>query len=533
MGSTASGGRAGWLWAALAGGLVAWLVAGRGGADGEGALPPDAALVPPDGGMVVSVRVADLWSSDVVRPAREKLGKDLGEMMAELEKHLGAPLSQIERLTLLLPAFPPPGEVVLVALDRPLDRAKVKALAGEGAKEEKFKGATLFVGEGRPANAVALLGDRLYAFGPADPLRGVLDRPAREKEGPLTAARRALAARHSLVVGVNVPGLAERAAEDLPAQAEPIKPLLEATSATLVADLGADAKATLSLAFAGDKEARKGAQALRAGLDLARMGLGMAKKSAGNAALEKVVGQLDAALKDARVEQKGAAVQAAAEMKVDAATATLAVIDLAGRQRLAASRVRSQNNLRQIALAMHNFSDNTGRMPPAAIYDRSGKPLLSWRVIILPYIEQDALYKQFHLDEPWDSDHNKKLLAQIPPIYTTAGPKGPPLTHYQGFHGKGAFFEGKTGIRFPADIPDGTSNTIMIVEAADAVPWTKPQDLPYDPDKPLPKLGGLSEGGFNAAFCDGSVHFILNKVPATTLHLLIQRNDGQVIPGDF
>src|SRR5262249_30142494 len=83
----------------------------------------------------------------------------------------------------------------------------------------------------------------------------------------------------------------------------------------------------------------------------------------------------------------------------------------------AASRTRSANNLKQIGLAMHNYHDVNGAFPPAAVCDKTGKPMLSWRVLILPYIEQDALYKEFKLDEPWDSEHNKKLLAKMPKVY--------------------------------------------------------------------------------------------------------------------
>src|SRR6516165_5495577 len=104
--------------------------------------------------------------------------------------------------------------------------------------------------------------------------------------------------------------------------------------------------------------------------------------------------------------------------------------------------------------------------------------MLSWRVMILPYIEQQNLYNQFHLNEPWDSEHNKKLLARMPVVY--ASPQDDRAvkehsTYYQGFYGKSAFFEGKQGVRYPAAFTDGTSNTIMVVEASKAVPWTKPE----------------------------------------------------------
>src|SRR5262245_59728137 len=82
-----------------------------------------------------------------------------------------------------------------------------------------------------------------------------------------------------------------------------------------------------------------------------------------------------------------------------------------------AHRRTSQNNLKMVRLAMHNFHDAMGRFPAATAYAKNGKPLLSWRVAILPYIEEDALYRQFKLDEPWDSPHNKKLIAKMPKIY--------------------------------------------------------------------------------------------------------------------
>ena len=108
-----------------------------------------------------------------------------------------------------------------------------------------------------------------------------------------------------------------------------------------------------------------------------------------------------------------------------------------------------------------------------------------------------------------------------------------PVTVYQAFVGPGAFFEGTKGLRI-ADFVDGTSNTLMIVEAAKAVAWTKPEDLPYDPNKPLPKLGGHTSGGFNAAFCDGSVRFLKQNIKESVLRALITRNGGELIdPNDF
>jgi hypothetical protein len=199
------------------------------------------------------------------------------------------------------------------------------------------------------------------------------------------------------------------------------------------------------------------------------------------------------------------------------------------------NRQTSTQNLKLIGLAMHNFHDTNGRFPYAAMYARNDKdrkkPLLSWRVALLPYIEESKLYQEFKLDEPWDSDHNKKLLARKPKIYGPGDEKSEHSTFYQVFVGKGAAFQDALKINLP-HFTDGTSNTLLVVEAAKAVPWTKPEDLPFDPDKPLPKLGGLFDDGFHALFADGYVQFIKKGIDEKTLRALITRNGGEIVDRD-
>jgi prepilin-type processing-associated H-X9-DG protein len=202
--------------------------------------------------------------------------------------------------------------------------------------------------------------------------------------------------------------------------------------------------------------------------------------------------------------------------------------------REAADRAQSLNNLKELALALINYADSHRTVLPAhAIYSKDGKPLLSWRVAILPFVEQQRLYQQFHLDEPWDSPHNKKLIERMPAVFRHPESKaGPGKTVYVVPVGKDTIFPPRPkGIRFPADIPDGTSNTILIVEVddADAVIWTKPADLRYDPKNPFKGLRGKKTGSFNAAFADGSVRAIRRTIGLPTLRALFTRNGGEVI----
>lgn len=195
-------------------------------------------------------------------------------------------------------------------------------------------------------------------------------------------------------------------------------------------------------------------------------------------------------------------------------------------------RSQSVKNLKRIALAMHVFHDRHKSFPPPASYDSAGQPLLSWRVQLLPYLGEEALYERFHLDEPWDSEHNRSLIEEIPEAYQTPTIKALESGHtcYLVPVGEGALFEGNHGKQF-REISDGSSNTIMIVEAAadQAVPWTKPQDFAIDEIDVAKRLVGLRNAGFLAAFADASVQFINDEVAAETLRLLFLIADGQPI----
>lgn len=507
----------------------------------EADLPTDLAKIPSDGMLVVSGRVADLWNSELIKPALQQFKKEINEgAIKEFQDRFGLSLEQVERMTLLILSPPPPREEMLlfVRTVKPYDLAKVVA-AVKNVKVKKYKDETLYVGD--KDWTVYPLDDRSLVYGELREIHTLIDRPQPRSEGNLAAALRLASGKRSLVVGLNVKLLNDSHGGRLPGEVEPFLPLLKALSATFSLDFAANSRVETGLSFADEKDAKAALKPAETGLVLLRAGLDHAVAEVGKdkdaTELHSVLKQFQDPLKATHIEQKDTKLRATFEVKIDAATAGRTLLGAAQKMRESAGRAQSANNLKQFALAMHNYADTMqGRIPAHAIYSKDGKPLLSWRVLILPYIEGQELYQQFHLNEPWDSEHNKKLLAKMPKQY--AHPLDEKTlkehtTYYQGFIGKGAFFEGKQGLRFPASIPDGTSNTIMIVEASKAVPWTKPEDIPFDPEKPLPKLGLTGASYFMAAMCDGSVRTITKSISKETLRSAITRNGGEVLGPDF
>jgi Protein of unknown function (DUF1559) len=212
---------------------------------------------------------------------------------------------------------------------------------------------------------------------------------------------------------------------------------------------------------------------------------------------------------------------------------------LLSKARQSAGDQQSANNMKQIGLAFHNFASVANAFPPQALTNKDGNRLLSWRVLLLPYIDQSDLYNQFHLDEPWDSPHNKDLIDKMPNAYVSpvAGEGKPlekghtryvtPLTENSalGKPGEAIFFQ---------HVLDGTSNTIWLVEAAPehSVIWTKPDDMEIDSDDPLAKIIMKGSKHFRAGFLDGSVRNISTDIAKEIVNALFSVNGGEVIDTD-
>lgn len=212
-----------------------------------------------------------------------------------------------------------------------------------------------------------------------------------------------------------------------------------------------------------------------------------------------------------------------------------------------ARKRQSAANLRVIALSLFDYAVERRHCLPAALCDKkTGQPLLSWRVVLLPHIGEEALYKQFNLDEPWDGPNNKKLLKGMPKAYAPPGAVlGRDMTCYRGLtvtesspvRTAWATLADKEaplgfwGGPFPVggDLFDGASGTISVVETAELVEWTKPGELAYDAKKPLPKLGGLFNDGFHVGMMDGSVLFFSGRIDEATLRAFITANGREPV----
>jgi hypothetical protein len=195
-------------------------------------------------------------------------------------------------------------------------------------------------------------------------------------------------------------------------------------------------------------------------------------------------------------------------------------------------RAKVSEHLSKLGLALHKYHDAHNEFPAAASYDKDGKALLSWRVHVLPYVGHEKLYKEFHLDEPWDSTHNLKLVKRMPAVFHSGNY---PLTRegkttILAPTGKGTMFPGHKRLKM-GDISDGTSNTILLVEAlpVQAVVWTRPDDLPYDSNKPFAGLVDRKKKSFLGVAADGTVHCLPASMKAKTLIGLFSPAGGEQV----
>jgi hypothetical protein len=225
--------------------------------------------------------------------------------------------------------------------------------------------------------------------------------------------------------------------------------------------------------------------------------------------------------------------------------------------REAAGRTVAKNNLKQISLSMYDYYDDHGRLPAAnAASDDSApnaaNPAVSWRVKLLPLLLRgnsddvdrkniEATISGYRMNEAWDSPHNSQFISKIPARYVSPeefskAPHG--YTHYCVFV-KPATAEGPSPVWHSGgpgprlqEIVDGTSRTILIVEAAEAIPWTCPNELSWQRNGAMPRLGGIFTEVYHAAMVDGSIRAFRNSTPESELEALITADGNETIVDD-
>lgn len=553
------------------------------------ALPPDLELVPPDAVGFIHIRAAELWKSDALADLRRLITQAGTKALQAVDARFVPAPSTIERITVILPAtktiaepFPPldpeaMSALLVVTTSKPFDRTQfLKGLAPE-SRPKKYLTRTYQFLE-KTWHGLYLVDDRTLVYGSEDALVYLFDHLDRKRAaGPLDIGLHLAGQRHHAVVALN----ARQLAQGPVAQATPpkLQPILHTQTVTAVVDLDQPIFLDVRFHFAKDEQAREGEEAVRASLDLIRETLTMPIQQVeqqlfkdskdtptGLQALPEALGslfalgmfrQVEAELTKIAVKRQGRIVSVpvtapaalGGNRSVVPAMAMVAISSMGqnahGTFSFVASKVASggngvnplekqlEDNLSRLGAAFDKHHADHGHFPAAAITDKNGQPLLSWRVALLPYLGQDALYRQFKLDEPWDSLHNKRLLKKIPQVFQDPVNRRynqPWWTRDLVFTGPGTVFEGSKGLR-KSDIPDGLDKTLLLVHVPEeqAIYWTKPADVVYAADKPLPTFTAPFESRFRVVLANGGVRVLNKTIPERTLRALITRNGGEQV----
>ena len=195
-------------------------------------------------------------------------------------------------------------------------------------------------------------------------------------------------------------------------------------------------------------------------------------------------------------------------------------------------------------MAFHQYHEKYGCFPPAYIADEAGRPLHSWRVLILPFMEYEPLYERYRFDEPWNGPNNSKLADEIPEPYQCPSftknmirfdkmtARESRMTNYLVITGPKTAFDHASCVSV-RKIEDGTSNTILVVETRERrVNWMQPEDVSIDDLAPRFQLSPDDEthvGGFHVLLFDGSVRFLNVTISPELLHALCTANGGEEI----
>ncbi len=513
-------------------------------------LPTSLAVIPGDAAAFVSVNVAGVLNSPLCDEVRFALGALKPAELAAFAKKFPIDPLAVERVVVVLPnattvTDPMPdlhptafSALAVVACSKPFDPVPLV----KGFNPKSYRGKVYQFDEDNWLGLL-LLDDRTFVVGAEDSLVWFIDRLVKPDAAGTLSSARAEAADHTVFVAVN-PATALPPTLTLPPT---LRPLADAKRVCLAVDLGKTIKGSLELHYADAAGATAGETALKAAFELARAKLKdveadlkkvIDKPTPGDRAASPgefperfvallgvgVLRRLDEGIAALPVKRDGATVRVAAEMTMPSSGGALVVVSIAAITTLGTNAnatfqyvgdairppgpgpvgpTPQEIRLKKLGDAFDAYSVEHGHYPPAATFAKDGTPLLSWRVALLPYLGEKKLYDEFKQDEPWDSLHNKKLLAKMPEVFNKpyVYPKNYGKTNAVVVVGQGTLFDGVKGVKKPV-----TGNPLLAVESADDTPvwWTKPIDRLAAPGKP-PELFGKFNHTCWALFTDGSV----------------------------
>jgi hypothetical protein len=544
--------------------------------------PPELRIVPPDTIVVFHLNLANLLNKDLAKavlPLLESEGPGT-------RYRFGVPLSQIDGLAALTGDS---WSANVVTTRKEYDREKVRQAFAPRSTEMTYKDKKIQATDGGPrfkdrgikdrgfvkekdfrkegfqeekeevniaswAPAVYFLSERTFVAGDGRGIMNFIDRGEKPGEKHPLQDVMATAGKHHVTAGFHIREELTREAEMSFRQVtrfDPFtasmfynfKPLVSTRHGLITADLGDELRLEGKLDFPTARLAEQSQDAVRVSLLMARGSLLMLEdqlSDQGNtkdeSSLNKLLQPLYRALTEAPIKQDGSSVKVSVKATIDDKLVKAVVAEAAPRVHLAANLATTTNNFKQIGLTIVRMADDAnGKMPSSVVYSKDGKPLYSWRVHILPYLGEKELYNKLKLDEPWDSEHNKPLLARMPKVFEMPGVKAAEgMTYFQIFEGAGTMASPQRGARYPTSFTDGTSQTILIVEAAEPVHWAAPKDIDYSARLSPLKQIGRHYGKFTlAVMADCSVHRIPAGVSEETMRAAITPAAGDILGSDW
>ena len=524
-----------------------------------GELPGALAAVPGDSAAFISVDVRGVSDSPLCDEVRHALAAIKPAELAAFARKFPVDPMTVERLVFVFPnaatiAEPFPdyhptamSPLLVIGCSKPFDPAEAARKFYPAGRPKSYRGKVYQFDEDNWCGLLLMPDNRTLVSGSEDALVWFIDRLEKGGDAGTLAPARAEAAGHTLFLAIN-PAAAVAPERKLPLA---LHALTDARRITVAIDLGKNTNGTVEFHYADADAAVKGENAVKAAI-----GFGRDQLKGLEAELQRVIDKpaltgrggaidefperfaslvalgavrrIDEAVAKTPVERKGSAVRLAAELPLPQNSAGVGLFMVAAVTTLGANANHTfefvgdtirppggepfgseEGRLKKLAAAFDAYHAEHGHYPPAFTAAKDGTPVLSWRVALLPYLGEKKLYDEFRQDEPWDSLHNKKLLARMPPVFTKPHrwPKNHGRTTTQVVTGPGTLFDGPKGVKKPQG---GAAVLVLEPAGGERVWWTKPADLVAAPGKP-PAIFPNDFSGCWAAFSDGTARRLTKK----------------------